>query len=70
MSAEAFRACEAEVLVLIKGNDETFAQTVHTRSSYRADEVVWGARFADMFLRTEEGLVGVDLRRIHDLEKA
>jgi hypothetical protein len=27
-------------------------------------------KFADMFLRTEGGLVGIDMRKIHDLERA
>jgi inward rectifier potassium channel len=55
-------------LVLLTGFDETFAQTVHARSSYRADELVYGARFASMFDHDESaGVLGVDLARIHDL---
>jgi inward rectifier potassium channel len=69
-SPESFRASEAEILILLAAMDETFSQTVHVRTSYRAEEVVWGARFADMFLRTEEGLVGIDMRRLHDVEPA
>ncbi len=66
---QAFRSSQAEILILLSAMDETSSQTVHVRSSYRAEEVVWGARFTDMFLRTEgEGLVGVDMRRIHDVE--
>lgn len=42
-------AQDAEFLVLLPGFDETFFQTVHARSSYRANEVLWGRRFADMF---------------------
>ncbi len=67
---EEFVRSQAEVLILVSGTDEVFSQAVHARTSYRGAEVVWGARFADMFLRTAEGLVGVDLRRIHDLEPA
>jgi inward rectifier potassium channel len=52
-------------LVLLTGFDETFAQTMHARSSYRADELVYGARFASMFDHDEGA--GVDLARIHDL---
>src|SRR5579872_3140294 len=36
---------EAEFLVLLTGMDETFSQVVHSRSSYRAEEVEWNARF-------------------------
>ena len=66
----AFLASQAEVLVLLSATDETFAQAVHVRTSYRAEEVAWGVRFADMFLRGEDGPLGVDLRKLHDTEPA
>jgi inward rectifier potassium channel len=60
---------EAEILVLLSGVDETFAQTVHARSSYRADEVVPNARFRPMFLTDSEGgVVGVDVTRLHEFD--
>jgi inward rectifier potassium channel len=62
--------CDAEFLVLLNGFDETFSQTVHTRSSYKADEVVWGARFASMFQTGDQGTISVDIRKLHDIEDA
>jgi inward rectifier potassium channel len=60
---------EAELLVLLIATDETISATVHSRSSYQADEIVWGARFANMFMRNEsEGIIGMNLDRIHDIE--
>jgi inward rectifier potassium channel len=60
---------DAEFLILVIGTDETASQTVHSRSSYKADEMVWGAKFANMFLRGEsEGIVGMNLSRIHEIE--
>jgi inward rectifier potassium channel len=60
---------DAEVLILLTGTDETLSQTVHSRSSYKADEIVWGAKFANMFLRSEAaGIIGMNLNRIHDIE--
>jgi inward rectifier potassium channel len=60
---------DAEFLILVIGTDETASQTVHSRSSYKADEVVWGAKFANMFLRSETvGIIGMNLSRIHDIE--
>jgi inward rectifier potassium channel len=60
---------DAELLILLTGTDETLSQTVHSRSSYKADEIVWGAKFANMFMRTEEnGIVGMNVGRIHDIE--
>src|SRR5262245_9605548 len=49
---EELEADEAEILVLLSGIDQTFEQTVHARSSYRADEIVWNARFQSMFIAT------------------
>lgn len=63
--------CDAEFLILLNGFEETFSQVVHTRSSYMAAEIVWGARFATMFNPPdEEGVISVDIRRLHDLERA
>jgi len=63
-------SCDAEFLVLLNGFDETFSQTVHTRSSYKADEIVWGARFASMFRPADEqGTISVDIRKLDDIEE-
>jgi inward rectifier potassium channel len=53
----------------LTGVDETYSQTVHARSSYKSGEVVWGARFRDMFVPSADGRVAIDVRRIHDLER-
>ena len=60
----------AEFLVLLTGADEMFMQTVHARSSYRYDEIVWGARFTDIFLHDEAAHdLTVDVTRIHAYER-
>jgi inward rectifier potassium channel len=60
---------EAEFLVLLSGNDETFAQTIHSRTSYRSNEIIWNARFRSMFIESaERGTTGMDLSRIHEFE--
>jgi inward rectifier potassium channel len=66
---ESLEAADAEFLILLSAVDETFSQTVHARSSYKWNEVVWGAKFADMFVRTDDGTVAVDMRRLHWVEK-
>jgi inward rectifier potassium channel len=60
---------DAEFAILLTGIDETFSQSVHSRSSYKYDEVAVGAKFRDMFLPTENGVVRVDLRRLSDIEQ-
>lgn len=68
-TAEELDRSQAEILVLLSGIDETFAQTVHARSSYRADEITWNARFRSIFARTDAGSqLSVDISRLHDVE--
>jgi inward rectifier potassium channel len=61
---------EAEILVLLTGIDEAFEQQVHARTSYRADEIVWNARFQSMFLPPDASQrVSVDITRVHEIER-
>src|SRR5205823_452105 len=70
LDERALLESDAEILILLNGFDETYAQTVHTRSSYTADEVVWGARFSPMFIRERgDGMVGVDIRKLNDFQR-
>jgi|SRR5579872_3433347 len=55
---------QAEVLILIKGFDETFSQTVNSRYSYRYDEFVWGARFSPAFEIDGDGRMILDVDRL------
>jgi inward rectifier potassium channel len=68
MTKEQFDATDAEILILLTAVDETFSQTVHTRSSYKYQDVVWGVRFSDIFHPSVDGKIGIDLRRIHNTE--
>jgi inward rectifier potassium channel len=61
---------EAEVLVLLSGIDETFAQTVLARSSYRAEEIVWNQRFRSIFVQEQGKSLSVDISRLHEIEPA
>ena len=45
---------KAEILVLVKGFDDAFSNTVVARSSYRAEEILYGARFKPMYYRDEK----------------
>lgn len=68
MTAQSLRECGAEFLVLLNGFDETFSQTVHTRSSYTGDEVVPGAKFRTMFEVADDGELAVDIRKLHEFD--
>lgn len=66
-TAEDLERLQAEVLILIKGYDDTFSQTVLARHSYRHDEVVWGPHFAPAFSVNEEGDLELELRKVGEL---
>jgi len=58
---------QAEVLILIKGVDDTFSQTVHARYSYRYDEIVWGARYSQAFEIDDHGDLRLEVDRVSDI---
>ena len=59
----------AEVLILIKGYDDTFSQHVHIRFSYTAEEWVWGAKFIRNFYARDDGFIEIDIDGVHKYEK-
>ncbi len=69
-TASQLAAQSAEVLVLIKGFDDTFSQVVHARTSYRHDEILWGRRFVRAFNTDQKGDLVLDVNGVHDTEPA
>jgi inward rectifier potassium channel len=70
LNATDLRAMDAEFLVLLTGIDETFSQTVHARASYKADEVVWNAKFIDIFVYPDgDEPLKIDIGHLHEIEK-
>jgi inward rectifier potassium channel len=66
-TAASLAAGEVELVVGLTGIDETFAQTIHARHSYRADEILWNGRLADILDWTEDGRRRINYRRFHDV---
>lgn len=48
-SGNDFEHLQAEVVVMMRGFDETFGQVVYARYSYRYDEIIWGVKFSAAF---------------------
>lgn len=65
---EDMEAEDGEFLVQVTAVDEAHYDDVVARTSYKPDEIRWGARFRDIFERSEEGVLGIDVNRIHDTE--
>lgn len=66
-TAESLNARQAQIIVVLKGLDETFAQTIHARAAYNPDQIVWGGRFADVMLRDDDGRLLIDYAHFHDI---
>ncbi len=66
---DSLLAQDAEFIVLLTGYDETFAAIVNTRTSYKPHEIVWGAKFADIFNHGDpRGVMSIDVGRLHQIE--
>lgn len=61
---------DSEFLILFRAMDDTFSQMVHSRYSYRYDEVNWGEKFRPMFDGTQTGTVTVDLEMLDNTDPA
>ncbi len=69
VTEEALRDGEAEFAILLTAVDETFAQTVHSRSSYTADEVRFGHRFEMMYSASDEAYT-LDMDKLDAIRRA
>ena len=64
---EDVAAMQAEILILVKGYDDTFSQTVLARHSYRHDEFVWNKRFAPAFFVDDVGDLVLELKKVGEV---
>ncbi len=62
-------AKQAELLLSVRGYDERLAQTIHARHRYAIEDVVPGARFADVLSSLPDGTRVIDYRRFHQILK-
>lgn len=58
-----------ELLILVKGIEDTNQQMVHARRSYIADEIVWDAKFLPITSRTSKQVPKVMTTKISHYEK-
>ncbi len=68
---EDLEEADAEFMFMFKAYDDTYSQTVHTRSSYMHHEIIWGAKFLPMFHAAEDGdATEIEFDKINLIEKA
>ena len=69
-TCQGITAGEAEFLILFKAYDDTFAQTVNARFSYRHNDLLWDVKFKRAIFIDEKGKSFVALDKMSDVEKA
>jgi inward rectifier potassium channel len=65
---ESLAEDKVEILVIVAGVDETFAQRIHARHSYVPTEIAWNRRLADILTIGADGHRVIDYTRFHTLE--
>lgn len=63
---EYLDSAEAEFLILFKAYDDTFAQMVNSRFSYRHTEVVWNVKFERGIFIGENGKLILDIQKLNE----
>jgi inward rectifier potassium channel len=64
---ESLAAGDAEIIVSLTGLEEGLSQTVHAHHVYRASQIVWNARFADLLVKRKKGQRVLDFRLFHEV---
>lgn len=63
---EDFENTSMELMVLVKSFDDTFSQTVHSRTSYKAEDLIVGAKFIPVVDHTSRGVISINLAKISE----
>ncbi len=69
LSPAEYEARDVEIIVMLKGYDDTFAQDVHARYSYIHSEIAWRRRFLRAYDVDEKGIAVVDLDALDATEE-
>jgi inward rectifier potassium channel len=70
LGKEEFIKADAEFLILIRATEDTFNQTVHSRTSYHSREMVFGAKFTSMVIDSLDSTIPtLDLNKLSDYQE-
>lgn len=68
MTLDDLTKSEATFAILLKTFDDAFSQTVHSRTAYQDEDIIWGAKFKTVLDREENGRIILDLSKISDYD--
>lgn len=64
LTEQTFRERSGEVIVQVSGTDQASSQVVYSRISYTSDDMVWNAKYVDMYRHDKSsGLLSIDMER-------
>lgn len=66
---DELKAAEVEIFVILRAFDDTFAQTIHTRTSYQDDDIEFDAKFKIMHYHNDQGKTVMDYSLFDKIEK-
>ncbi|VEP13765.1 Inward rectifier potassium channel Kirbac3.1 [Hyella patelloides LEGE 07179] len=64
---ESLAQCDASILIILTGLDETFSSTIHARYIYKVSDLLWSMRFTDILHKTDDGNYYIDYKNFHDV---
>jgi inward rectifier potassium channel len=69
LSKEDYKAMKGELIVYVKAFDEMFSNTVATRTSYVFNEIIYGAKFIQMFENSQNDNTVLYLDKLNSYEE-
>ena len=69
MTEQQLLESDAEFMLVLQGVDDVLFQRVHARGSYKANQAIWNAKFADIYASPELGYVAIDTTKLSDYQK-
>lgn len=66
-TAQSLAACEASLMLMIEGADETTTQTMYGRATWAHENIRWGHRFVDLLHDDEDGITHIDYSKFDEV---
>lgn len=69
LTEEDVKSREMEVILFLEGYDETYAQSIHSRTSFKESEILFNKKFKRILGKTKSGKARVELDQLSSVEE-
>lgn len=69
ITEEDVKSREMEVILFLEGYDETYAQSIHSRTSFKESEILFNKKFKRILGKTKSGKARVELDQLSSVEE-